>query len=104
MHKLYKFFQKTNLVEIFDVEFSKATLEILKLLKKSSHKIILSKHYTQNIPEETVLHDIEMMNDQNEATYLKVILNEKHNMKIFDNLIISKPIIKFKLGQTGIII
>ncbi len=64
-------------------------------------QIILSKHYIKAEDDTKVIQEIEFMNDCGEADILKVILNEAHSMQLFDQVLIKKPIIKFKLGFTG---
>jgi hypothetical protein len=104
MHKIYNYLRKTNLIDIFDIEFDEKNMKFMRKFKSKlmGQLIILSKHYIKAEKDSKVVQDLEFMQDCEDADILKVILNEAHDLKLLDQVQINKPIIKFKLGVTGI--
>jgi len=94
---------KTNLVEIFDVEYHPENLRFLKHFRGKAQRkqIILSKHYPHICPDNAVLQDLEIINECEEADIIKIVLNEHHSMEILDQVAFEKPLIKLKLGNAG---
>ena len=101
---IYTQLSKLAVFEYYDIEYSTINLKFLKIMKNKyigDGYLILSKHYCVYINQEKVIKDLEFINDIEESSIIKIVLNEKHDYSIFDIVKFSKPIIKLKLGESG---
>jgi pentafunctional AROM polypeptide len=94
-------------IEYFDVEFNYDNLTFIEHFRSicNNSRIILSKHYIENIPTDTIKKDIYTMSLFN-VDIIKIITNvaDAHKyleIKNFLNMTIKKPLIHFQLGENN---
>lgn len=103
-NKFYKDLSKDLFFTYFDLEYCEKNLQFIDYFAskiRGNSYIILSKHYFDYKNDKEILKELDAMTSVTACDIYKVVLNEENDINILNQVRITKPLIKLKLGAKG---